>query len=109
MSPEQIRGEILDGRADIYSYASTLFELTTGRPPFRGTTQNDLLSRHFAEKPAPPSMYNPDVTDELSAFVLKMLAKKKTERPANFHEVLMELRKVKQIYKSVQEKPSEDE
>jgi serine/threonine-protein kinase len=104
MAPEQINDEMPDARSDIYSYACTLYELTTGRPPFRGTSMNDLLSRHFKEKPAPPSAYNPDLTDEFSAFVLKMLAKKKTDRPTNFHEVLMELRKVKQIFKSVQEK-----
>ncbi|MDY3552852.1 serine/threonine-protein kinase [Gemmata sp. JC717] len=108
MSPEQIKDEKLDGRADIYSYGCTLYELTTGRPPFRGTSMNDLLGRHFTEKPAPPSMYNPDLTDEFSAFVLKMLAKKRTDRPEHFHEVLMELRKVKQIYKSVAEKDTED-
>jgi eukaryotic-like serine/threonine-protein kinase len=109
MAPEQINDEIPDGRSDIYSYACTLYELTTGRPPFRGTSQNDLLSRHFIEKPSPPSAYNPDLTDEFSTFVLKMLAKKKTDRPANFHEVLMDLRKVRQIYKSMPEKHTDEE
>jgi eukaryotic-like serine/threonine-protein kinase len=109
MSPEQIRGEHVDGRADIYSYGCTLFELTTGRPPFRGSTQNDLLSRHIAEKASPPSAYNSDVTEEFSTFLLKLLAKKKTDRPSNFHEVLIDFRKVKQIYKSLQEKQSEEE
>lgn len=109
MAPEQINDEMPDGRSDIYSYACTLYELTTGRPPFRGTSMNDLLSRHFTEKPAPPSMHNSDLTDEFSAFVIKMLAKKKTDRPTNFHEVLMELRKVKQIFKSVTEKDTGEE
>jgi eukaryotic-like serine/threonine-protein kinase len=101
MSPEQISGAMPDPRSDVYSYGCTLFELTTGRPPFRGTSVNDLLSRHFKEKPAPPSAYNPDVTDEFSAFVLKLITKKMADRPANFHEVLISLKKVKQIYKSV--------
>jgi serine/threonine protein kinase len=104
MSPEQINDEIPDARMDIYSYGCTLYELTTGRPPFRGSTPNDLLGRHFKEKPAPPTAYNPDLSDEFSQFVLKLLAKKKNDRPSNFHEVLMALKKVKQIYKSVTEK-----
>jgi serine/threonine protein kinase len=108
MSPEQILGEIPEPRNDVYSYGCTLFELTTGRPPFRGTSTNDLLSRHFKEKAAPPSAYNSDVTDEFSEFVLKLLAKKKAERPGNFHEVLISLKKVKQIFKSVVEKQDEE-
>ncbi len=106
MSPEQIKDELLDGRADIYSYACTLFELTTGRKPFVGATQSDLLTRHFTEKPVPPSNYNKDLTDEFSALVLKMMSKKREDRPKNFHEVLIELRKVK-IFKD--EKPLTDE
>jgi serine/threonine-protein kinase len=108
MAPEQILGEMPDGRSDIYSYGCTLFELTTGRPPFRGSSMNDLLGRHFKEKPAPPSAYNNDLTDEFSAFVLSLLAKRKTDRPSNFHEVLISLKKVKQIFKSVAEKHDEE-
>ena len=105
MSPEQIKDEFLDGRADIYSYACTLYELTTGRKPFVGSTQGDLLMRHFTEKAAAPSIYNKDLTDEFSALVLKMMSKKREDRPKNFHEVLIELRKVK-IFKD--EKLSEE-
>lgn len=108
MSPEQILDEIPEPRQDVYSYGCTLFELTTGRPPFRGTSTNDLLMRHFKEKPAPPSAYNSDVTDEFSDFLLKLIAKKKTDRPGGFHEVLISLKKVKQIFKSVVEKHDEE-
>jgi serine/threonine protein kinase len=109
MSPEQIKNENLDGRADIYSYGCTLYELTTGRPPYRGTSTNDLLTRHLAEKPSPLIAYNRDVTDEFSTFVLRLIAKKKEDRPANFHEVLMQLRKVPQIFRSVPEKRTDED
>lgn len=108
MSPQQILGEMPSAAFDIYSYGCTLFELTTGRPPFRGSSRDDLLTRHFKEKPAPPSAYNPDLTDEFSTFVLKLLAKHPKDRPESFHEVLIALKKVPQIYKSMHERNEEE-
>jgi serine/threonine protein kinase len=99
MSPEQIRGENLDGRADIYSFGTSCYEIVTGRPPFRGTTNQDLLNKQIAEKPITPQIYNPDVTDEFAALVLRMLAKKRDDRPKTFHDILMGLRSMK-VYKS---------
>jgi serine/threonine protein kinase len=95
MSPEQIRGLPLDGRADIYSFGATVYEVVTGRPPFRAASPQDLLAKHFTEKPSSPQMYNPDVTEEFSDLVLRMLAKKKEDRPKDFHEVLMKLRTIR--------------
>jgi serine/threonine protein kinase len=101
MSPEQIRNEGLDGRADIYSFGATVYEILCGRPPFRGTTQQDLLMKHIKEKPYPLTSYNDDVTDEFSSFVVnRLLAKKKEDRPPNFHEVLIAMKKLR-ILKSV--------
>ena len=95
MSPEQILKSGLDGRADVYSYGCTLFELTTGRKPFVGMTEQELLTKHFTEKPMSPVNYNKDLTDEFGQVVLKMLAKKREDRYASFHEFLIALRKVK--------------
>lgn len=99
MSPEQIRGEFLDGRADIYSFGASVYEIVTGRPPFRGTSNQELLNKHIGEKPVTPAMFNPELTDDFCDLVLRMLAKKREQRPHDFHEVLMKLKAVK-IYKN---------
>jgi serine/threonine protein kinase len=98
MSPEQIRGEGLDARADIYSFGASMYEVVTGRPPFRAGSPTELLNKHFTQKPDSPKVYNPDVTDEFADLVLRMLAKKKQDRPKDFHEVLMALRNI-QVFK----------
>ena len=108
MAPEQIRDEMLDGRADVYSFAATWYELTTGRPPFRATSQADLLRKHLGEKPAPLTSYNDDVTDDFSKFILSMLAKKKEDRPENFHKILMDMRKIR-IFKSIADEADEEQ
>ncbi|MFO0927477.1 MAG: serine/threonine-protein kinase [Gemmataceae bacterium] len=103
MSPEQIRGEPLDGRADMYSFGATCFELMTGRPPFRGASSQDLLAKHITEKAVSPRVYNQDLTEEFAGLVLKMLAKKREERYRDFHEVLMQLRTIK-VFKAADPK-----
>jgi serine/threonine protein kinase len=101
MSPEQIRGEPLDGRADIYSFAATAFEVITttadrpGRPPFVASTSHELLTKHLTDKPVTPQTFNRDVTDQFSQLLLRMLAKKREDRPRDFHEVLMKMRTMK--------------
>ncbi len=92
MSPEQIRGLPLDGRADIYSFGASAYEMIAGRPPFRGNSSQDLLTKHIAEKPLTPRQIDPNITEEFAALVLRMLAKKKEDRPKDFHEVLIAMR-----------------
>ena len=99
MSPEQIRGETLDGRADIYSFGATAYEIVTYRPPFRAASQQELLQKQIIEKPPHPQVYNSDVTDEFGNLLLKMLSKKPEQRPQSFHEVLKGINSVK-IYKT---------
>jgi serine/threonine protein kinase len=99
MSPEQIRGEPLDSRADIYSYAASAYELTTQRPPFRGMNAQDLLQKQITEKAISPQMHNPELTDEFSSLMLKCLSKKRDARPESFHEVLKALNTMR-IYKN---------
>jgi eukaryotic-like serine/threonine-protein kinase len=103
MSPEQIRCQALDGRADIYSFGAAAYELATGRPPFRSGDAKDLLRKHLSEKPVSPIAHNPEITQEFADLVLRMLAKRKEERPESFHEVLMRLKNIR-IFK-VQKAP----
>jgi serine/threonine protein kinase len=95
MSPEQIRKQALDARADIYGLGATCYELLTGRPPLRGNTIPDLLNKQLVEKPLTPQVHNKDVTDEFAGLVLKMLSKKKEDRPPSCHDVLIAMRKMK--------------
>jgi eukaryotic-like serine/threonine-protein kinase len=95
MSPEQIRKQPVDGRADIYGLGATYYELTTGRPPLRGNTIPDLLNKQLVEKPVTPQSHNKDITDEFAALILRMLSKKKDDRPPTCHDVLIAMRKMK--------------
>lgn len=95
MSPEQIRGQPLDARADIYSFGASVYEMVTGKPPFTGSTSQELLVKHITEKPLSPKSKNRELTDQFSQLIMQMLEKKKERRPKDFHEVLMAMRSMK--------------
>ena len=95
MSPEQIRGLPLDGRADIYSFGASVYEMISGRPPFRGASSQELLAKHITEKPLTPRQYNANINEDFAGLVLRMLNKKNEQRPRDFHEVLMAMRSLR--------------
>ncbi|GAA4676051.1 Stk1 family PASTA domain-containing Ser/Thr kinase [Frondihabitans cladoniiphilus] len=79
-SPEQARGETVDARSDLYSTGVLLFELLTGRPPFRGDSPVAVAYQHVSEPPVPPSILNPRISPALDAVTLHALAKNRLDR-----------------------------
>ncbi|MGC4003244.1 MAG: serine/threonine-protein kinase [Pirellulales bacterium] len=92
MSPEQIRGESLDQRADIYSFGCMAFEMATGKTPFTGTNTNELLNKHLRSPSPPMETYNKNVAPAFSALMKRMLAKKPADRPNTMTDVAAELK-----------------
>ncbi|MEU3463389.1 Stk1 family PASTA domain-containing Ser/Thr kinase [Streptomyces sp. NPDC006733] len=75
LSPEQAKGEQVDARSDLYSAGCLLYELLTVRPPFVGDSPVAVAYQHVREDPQPPSNFDPEITPEMDAIVLKALTK----------------------------------
>ncbi|MEI6637669.1 MAG: serine/threonine-protein kinase [Planctomycetota bacterium] len=101
MSPEQIRGEALDARSDIYSFGCVIFELISGRPPYTGADTNDLLNKHVSATVPAVDAFNKNATTACAKFLRQMLAKKPAERPASMKEVLQQLRAIRLVERAV--------
>jgi len=94
MSPEQIRGEEATALTDIYSLGVTLYQMVTGRVPFTGDLEFDIMKGHIEKPPVPPWKINRDVPKELGEAILKALAKKPSERYRSIREFSEALRSV---------------
>lgn len=84
MSPEQARGEghRLDGRSDIFSMGTILYELLTGYRPFRGDSANSLLQQVISADPLPPRALEPSIPIELERVCMRALSKRASDRYA---------------------------
>ncbi len=105
MSPEQIRNQNLDARADIYSFGCVLFELIAGKPPYTGDNADDLLNKQLNAAVPAVLVFNQNVSQEFSDLIRRMMAKKKEDRPQTLWDFLKEYRAMR-AFKVVPKAPA---
>jgi len=94
ISPEQVVGDSLDARADLYSVGILLFQALTGKVPFSASNDSDIMMAQVSRQPPRPSALNPGVAPELEQIVLRALAKKPGDRFPNARDFRLALEAV---------------
>lgn len=97
MSPEQVMGQPLDVRTDLYSFGATCYHMLTGQPPFMGETAIAVGFKHVQEEPTPVTHFRPDIPPELGTIVSRLMAKKPEDRYQSARELLRDLKRVSEI------------
>ena len=95
LSPEQATGSAIDGRSDLFSLGTLLYEAITGKTPFVGNSFIEIAANVLHVEPAPPSRINPKVPQELDFITLKALSKKPNKRYQSAKELIADLNAVK--------------
>ena len=88
MSPEQAEGRKLDGRSDIFSFGSVLYEMVTGRKAFNGPTPISIMAKILNEDPTPPSQLTASIPAELEGIILRCMRKD----PARRYQTMADLK-----------------
>src|SRR5688572_17077392 len=100
MAPEQVRGEAVDARTDIFSFGILLYELLTGRRPFTGATAADVSSAILRDGPPPIQALRADISADLVRIIGRCLEKDRERRMQTLKDVRNELSAARQILDS---------
>ena len=95
MSPEQVRGEELDARSDLFSFGAVLYEMATGQPAFPGNTTGVVFRAILDQWPVPPLRWNPETPAELERILTKVLEKDRKLRYQTASDLLADLKRLK--------------
>lgn len=94
MSPEQVRGDSIDGRSDVFSLGGVIYEAVTGHRPFAGTSATETISAILTREPKPIAETRAGLPDELERILQKALAKNRDERYQSAADLAVDLRRL---------------
>jgi len=96
MSPEQIGGEMLDARSNLFTWGAILYEMVTDQKPFDGPDADAVRSRILEAMPVPPAQLNPRINEVASTVIMKALSKDPEERYQSGREMVNDLEKCRE-------------
>jgi len=103
MSPEQIKGEVVDERSDTYSLGAVLYEMLAGHTVFTGNVY-DVLQAHVSKEPCPLALERPEIPSRLNDLVLRTLSKDPADRYQQVGDMRKVLEQIRRQRKEKQEK-----
>ena len=101
MAPEQVRGQPVDARADVFAFGCILYEASTRKHPFAASSKVEIMHRILHDSPAPIEQANPDVPVELRRLIRRCLAKDPNQRAQSMKDLAIELGEIRDEYETL--------